>query len=83
MNRLRLFFLRLLRITPRRRKFRTWDHAKLKIGEQEYILTFTDKDGNQMAVCFGQPGFEALSQMVLDMLAGTPSYSDNSAPKLP
>lgn len=63
--------------------FRTEDHPmangrKPQIGDKCYTMRFPIEDGRELVVETGQGGFDSLSQMMLDMLAGTPSYSDGS-----
>ena len=63
--------------------FRTEDHPeangrKAQVGDTAYVARFPLEDGRELVVHFGKRGFDALGQMILDTLAGTPSYSDGS-----
>lgn len=64
-------------------EFKTTDHpeangAKAQFGDVAYSMRFPLEDGRILIVHYGQKGFENLTQMFLDMLAGTPSYTDGS-----
>lgn len=63
----------------------TYDHPEAggrqaQPGETGYKLRFTLVDGRILAVHIGPKGYEALSQMLLDMMAGTPPYNDGTLP---
>lgn len=47
-------------------------------NSHEYTLTFPLEDGSSLTVKMGQGGFDHFSQFILDMLADTPSSSDES-----
>jgi hypothetical protein len=47
-------------------------------GDVSYTFRFPTEDERELVVEVGEKGFDAVSQMVLDMLAGTPSYDDGS-----
>lgn len=64
-------------------EFRTSDHpeangARPNPGDVAYSMRLPLEDGRVLIVHYGQKGFEDLTQMFLDMLAGTPSYTDGS-----
>lgn len=64
-------------------KFRCADHPEAngrtpKHGEQSYELVFPLETGQVLQIKFGQKGFDTVSQIMLDMMAETPSYGDGS-----
>lgn len=63
--------------------FRTEDHPEANgrkpvAGDKGYTMRFPLEDGRELVVETGQKGFDNLSQIMLDMLANTPSYNDGS-----
>lgn len=65
--------------------FRTKDHPEAngrqpQSGDQEYCLVFPIEDGRFLSVKMGREGFEHISQFILDAMANTPSYGDDSVP---
>lgn len=63
--------------------FRTIDHPeangrKAKIGDQAYQLRFPLEDGRELVLSYGEPGFQTLTQLLMDMLANAPCHSDGS-----
>lgn len=63
--------------------FKTKDHPaaggrKPFVGEKAYTQSFTLDDGRVLQIEMGQEGFDTTSQLLLDMLAKTPSYDDGS-----
>lgn len=63
--------------------FITYDHPNAngrtpEKGELEYGLKFTLEDGSVLNVKMGEEGWNSLTDMMMDMLADTPSYDDGS-----
>ena len=49
-------------------------------GDREYSMTFTLEDGSVLTVKMGEPGWQIITNMMVDMLAESPSYDDGSVP---
>jgi hypothetical protein len=47
-------------------------------GDKEYALRFPLEDGRELVIRMGGQGFETLTQLLMDMLAGVPSYNDGT-----
>ena len=56
---------------------------KAQPGEEEYRVRFKTDDGKIVSVRMGQEGYDAFTNMAIDMAAGTPSYDDGSLPNNP
>lgn len=62
---------------------KTEDHPesfgrKAAIDDIEYTLRFPLEDGRELVLKIGNTGFQTLTNMLVDMLANTPSYGDNT-----
>lgn len=62
---------------------RTIDHPEANgrkpiSGDVAFDLRFPLEDNRELVVAMGELGFDRVSQIILDNLAGTPSYSDGS-----
>jgi hypothetical protein len=61
----------------------TEDHPKAngraaQRGDVEYAIRFPLEDGRELIVRMGRHGFDAVTQLLMDMLAGAPSYNDGT-----
>ena len=67
------------------KSYRTEDHPqangrKPQVGDTEYVIRFTLECGEVLCIKLGKEAWECHTQMVMDMLTETPSYSDGSLP---
>lgn len=63
--------------------FRTKCHPEAngrtpKRGDVEHALVFPLENGESLTIHMGKEGFERFSQFLLDEMANTPSYGDDS-----
>lgn len=47
-------------------------------GDQKWDLAFPLEDGRQLILSMGKAGYETMGQFLLDCMADTPSYGDDS-----